>query len=132
MNLTKDQILSASDLPTQTVDIPEWGGSVIVSTMDGVARDAFSATVAAGQANSAIAANVIVATAVDENGNQIFTAADVAALQKKSSAVLNRIADAAMTLNGIGQKATEEAGKNSAAAPSGDSGSVSRATSENQ
>ena len=34
MALTKAQILSADDLPREEVSVPEWGGSVLVSTMN--------------------------------------------------------------------------------------------------
>lgn len=38
--LTIDQILAANDIPTETVDVPEWGGRVKVQ---GLSRAAFDA-----------------------------------------------------------------------------------------
>lgn len=126
--LTKDQILAANDAATQTVDVPEWGGAIGVIAMNGIARDAFNASVAKGQPQSLFIANLLVATVVDDAGNPVFTVADVDALQKKNAAVTGRIADVAMKLNGLGASATEDAAKNSEAAPSGDSGSDSQPT----
>ena len=44
MTLTKDQILEANDLQSESVTVPEWGGDVLVRTMTGADRDAFEAS----------------------------------------------------------------------------------------
>ncbi len=46
--LSRDQILGASDLPTETVDVPEWGGQVIVRSMTGAERDRFELSLYSG------------------------------------------------------------------------------------
>jgi hypothetical protein len=43
--LTKEQILSADDIKTETVLVPEWGGDVIVRGLSGVERDAYEMAV---------------------------------------------------------------------------------------
>ena len=43
--LTRDQILQANDLVTETVEVPEWGGSVFVKSLTGVERDQFEAAI---------------------------------------------------------------------------------------
>ncbi len=35
MALTKDQIKQAKDTKTDEVEVPEWGGTVIIKTMQG-------------------------------------------------------------------------------------------------
>jgi len=122
--LTKDLILAAADTAPKSVDVPEWGGSVNIAVMSGVARDAFNASIQKDQPNSVFIANLLVATLVDEAGTPIFTSADVGALQQKSAAVTGRLAEAAMELNGLAAGAKDAAAKNSEAAPSGDSGSA--------
>jgi hypothetical protein len=131
MALTRDQILEASDLKTEAVDVPEWNGRVLVRTMTGADRDAFDASMmtvgADGKRSTDITnmrAKLVAMTAVDESGNRLFTANDVVILATKSAAALERVADAAQRLNGIGAKAEEEAAKNSEAAPSGASTSA--------
>lgn len=42
--LTREAILSADDLPAETVDVPEWGGKVRIRTMTGSERDAFESS----------------------------------------------------------------------------------------
>tara|TARA_R100000664_G_C2701792_1_gene101849 strand:+ start:354 stop:713 length:360 start_codon:yes stop_codon:yes gene_type:complete len=112
--LTRDQILSANDQTTETVEVPEWGGSVIVSTMSGRERDAFESSLMAdkGSSKSANMANLRARLAslccVAEDGTRMFTQADIEALGNKSAAALNRIFLAAQRLNGIGEDAVEE------------------------
>lgn len=131
MTLTKDQILEASDLKTETVDVPEWGGSVNVRTMTGTDRDAFENSLvkldASGKAVQSLdnmRVKLLVVTLVDDNGNRLFDSDDINMLGRKSTAAIERVYDVAARLNGIGAKAEAEAGKNSEAAQSGDSTSA--------
>lgn len=131
MTLTKDQILEASDLVTETVAVSEWGGDVRVRTMTGTDRDAFEDSLFSvgvdGKATrdvSNLAVKLLTMTIVDDDGNRLFGAADIAMLGRKSSAAINRVYAVASRLNGIGAKAEDDAAKNSVAAPSGDSTSV--------
>ncbi|WP_414446856.1 hypothetical protein AB4851_08740 [Burkholderia sp. 22PA0099] len=122
--LTRDQILSAQDIKTTVVEVPEWGGSVLVAALSGTARDALQAAIVDNKQVSKFESALVAAAAVDENNVPIFTAADVDALCAKNAAVVSRVAAAAMKLSGIGAAATDEAEKNSEAAPSGSSGTA--------
>lgn len=124
--LTKDQILAAADLKKETVEVPEWGGSVIIGTMTGTARDAFEFSIygqgADGKNIENIRAKMIAATAQDEKGRLIFNGAeDVIALGLKSVKALDRLFTVAKRLNGVGAKDLEELEKNLPAVPSGSS-----------
>lgn len=131
--LSKAAILGALDLKTEDVEVAEWGGTVRVAMMSGKARDEFFARQGEGGLPiSQFSATVLVATIVDEHGKTVFDESDIDALRAKSPDALDRVLTVAMRLNGIGPKATEEAEKNSGAAPSGDSGSVSPSPSESQ
>jgi len=131
--LSKDAILGARDIQTEDVDVPEWGGTVRVAVMSGLARDNFIAMQEGGkQKYSEFQARIIVVTAVDEAGQPLFTVEDIDALRAKSKAVLDRLTDVAVRINKMDVQAVEEAGKNSDAAPSGDSGSSSPSTSASQ
>jgi hypothetical protein len=114
MALNRDQILESADLRTEIVSVPEWGGDVIVSGMTGAARDAWEQSLLLKTGNSTsvnmenMRARLVVATVVDESGNRIFTAADIAALGAKSGAALDRVCKVAQRLNGLTDQELED------------------------
>lgn len=105
--LTREQILTADDRPSEIVQVPEWGGEVKVTTMSGTQRDAFERSlndngkVDTSNARAKFAAAVL----VDEPGNALFSADDISALGAKSAAALDRVMAAAQRLNKL---STEE------------------------
>lgn len=119
MVLTRDQILGANDLKTEEVEVPEWGGTVVVSMMSGAARDAYEASLWEVRGEQMIPrrdnqrAKLVAASVVDENGDLMFTAKDVVALGRKSTAALDRVADAARRLNRVSAEDIEELAGNS-------------------
>jgi hypothetical protein len=122
--LTKEQILKAEDLKTETVEVPEWGGSVNVRTMTGTERDAFEQSIVEGKDKTNLAnirARLCAATIVDDKGNRIFSDEDAIELGKKSAAALYQIATVAQKLNGFRNKDIEDLGKNLSKGQSGDS-----------
>jgi hypothetical protein len=124
--LSKSAILGTSDLKHEDVAVPAWGGTVRVRTMNGQERDEFRAAIATEDGSVPVGrfnAALLVATLVDESGERLFTAEDMAALQAKSAASLDKPASVAVRLNGLGGKAVEEAVKNFEADQSADSGS---------
>lgn len=133
---TKAAILGAARLKTENVAVPEWGDGVvvIVSELSGVARDAYYAK-NNGEKNVPISigqADLLLATVVDESGVPVLDESDIEMLRAQGSAVLDRIVEVAVRINGMQTNAVEDAAKNSEAAQSGDSGSSSPATSESQ
>jgi hypothetical protein len=112
--LTKDTILGASDLPTEEVPVPEWGGSVFVRTMSGMERDAFEQSIVDSKKRGLVnvRARLAVQVVCDSTGARIFTDTDADALGKKSGKALDRIFDVAQRLSGIGAKDVEELEKN--------------------
>jgi hypothetical protein len=128
--LNRDQILQVKDLKTQQVEVPEWGGAVIVRCLTGAARDSFEASLVDGKGKSRaeglvnLRARLVALSVVDEEGNPLFTEADIAALGKKSAAALDRIFEAAQRLNRLAQTDVETLAKNSEPDRSGGSTSV--------
>lgn len=125
--LSKTAILESSDLAHEDVPVPEWGGTVRVRAMNGAERDEFRSAIS-GDGPVPIgkfSAALLVATIVDENGDRLFSAEDMDALQAKSAKSLDVPAEVAMRLNGLGVKASEAAAKNSVSTQSDDSGSDS-------
>lgn len=107
MILNRDQILESSDLTTETLNVPEWGGDVIVSAMTGEARDAWEQSLVTADGGKAranlenIRARLVIATVVDEAGNRLFSEADIPYLGRKSGAALERVCKVAQRLNAL-------------------------------
>lgn len=113
--LTKEQILSVSDIKTEQIDVPEWGGSVKIKVMTGTERDAFEQSVVEGQKTDLrnIRARFCSIIIVDDDGKRLFTDADISALGKKSGTALGRIFDAGQKINCLTKDDFKELEKNS-------------------
>jgi hypothetical protein len=108
--LTREQILAARDVATEVVDVPEWGGAVMVRGLTGRARDGIEARFTdskgrldLGRSGDFRAAYAAVAI-VDEHGALLFSDGDVAALGEKSSVALQRVFDVAVRLSAVRQE----------------------------
>ena len=127
--LSRDDIMRADDCKTESVDVPEWGGTVLVRALSGSARDDWEASFVDRSGKKAkvkpqnIRARLAVRSIVDENGNRIFSDDDAERLGEKSAAALERIFVAASRLSRIGEEDIEDLEKNSGSGPSADSGS---------
>lgn len=109
--LTREAILKANDRRSETIEVPEWGGSVRVMSMSGHDRDAFESSIvtADGRTNMVgMRAKLVAACVVDEQGNRLFKPADIEALGGKSASALDRIVAVAQRLNRLGDKQLEE------------------------
>lgn len=112
--LSRDQILSADDLPTRDIAVPEWGGTVRLRTLTGAERDAFEAD-SIQQKGGERKVNLYNARArllslciVDDNGGRIFSDSDVKALGRKSSRVMDRLVEECQKLNRISESDMDE------------------------
>ena len=127
MNL-RDKILAAKDIPTESVNIPEWGVDVLVKGMSAgdritLMQNAYDQKTQ--QVNmAAIYPDVVVSCVFDPATDEpVFTDADKAALMGKSSAAIEAIAAVGLRLSGIGNDQEDAAGKDSSSIPSEDSSS---------
>jgi hypothetical protein len=119
VQLTREQILGANDLPSVKVPVPEWGpGAVVyVKSMTGAERDAFESQVVEGRGPDRtvnvqnIRARLCARCIVNAGGTPLFTDADVEALGAKSAKVLDRIFEQAQKLNGLRKEDVDELGK---------------------
>jgi hypothetical protein len=124
--LKRDAVFAALDLKTERIDVPEWGGTLLMRGMTGAQRDSFdqsSVSIGVEHGLENFRARLLVACAVDEQGAALFSEADIATLSAKSGAVLDRLARIARRLSGLGAE-EEAAAKNASAVVSGGSGSV--------
>lgn len=125
MSLTAEQILSADDRQTMEVDVPEWGGTVLVRELGGSDRDRFEAFMRKAKETGeyyGFRAMVASMAIVDEDGHTLFTQKHVQALGQKKAAALDRIVDKALSLSGMDDESVAELEKNSAGSPSDSSG----------
>lgn len=129
MLLSRDAILNASDIETEDVEVPEWGGTVRLQALSGHERDRFEASLQdqkTGKVDTSnVRAKLIALCAVNEDGTKTFKPIEAAALGKRSARALDRLVAVAKRLSGIDDKDIEEIEKNSESDQSDDSGSSS-------
>jgi len=104
--LTRAQILKKTKLKKETINIPEWGGDIIISEMTGKERDAWEGDILTAredgdpELNSTNArAKLAIRSVVDEDGNCIFTNDDIDAVGELSASALSRIFNVASRLS---------------------------------
>lgn len=105
--LTAAQIRDAVDLKEDTIEVPEWGGSVRLVQMT-AAESLEMSKLMDVQSNAEDGIFLmLVFSAKDAEGNRVFTLEDVLELKKKNFNVLNTLQRAAIALNknGIAEKA---------------------------
>lgn len=112
----RDKIFAAQDIPTEVVNIPEWGVDVLVRGMSAgdritLMQNAFDQ--ATQQVNMSIVyPDVVVSCTYDPDSNEpIFTNEDKSAILAKSSAAVERLANVGLRLSGIGKDEQDAAGK---------------------
>jgi hypothetical protein len=106
--LTREQILKAQELKTETVNAPEWGGDVIIRELTSAERlDYFAALsrfadVADDRGRNLLNTALFVCrVVVDDKGNRLFTDDDAELLAAKNEKTLERVANKAAILNRI-------------------------------
>lgn len=116
--LTRAEILKVTDLQTDVVSIPEWGGDVLVRGLTGKERDQFESSIVEmkGKVQSVNLANVraklVSLCVVGEDGERLFGDSDAEELGKKSARALQRIFEVAQKLSGLSGEDIEELTKN--------------------
>ncbi len=129
MILTREQILNATDMTTETVAVPEWGGSVLVRGLTGIERDRFEQDSVKGKGSDArinlinMRARLVAASIVDEGGKRLFGSGDIELLGNKSAAALTRVFNVAQRLSGFTQDDIKELTQNFDEGQTGDSSS---------
>jgi hypothetical protein len=123
--LTRDQILAAKLPEAVEVDVPEWGGTVLVRGMTGKERADYVATTVLTRGRQTVTdwsnlqAKLVGRCIVDEDGKRLFADADIEELGNQSAAALERVFDVAAKASGLSNEDMEQLAGNSAAAESG-------------
>jgi len=123
----REQILNADDIETELVEVPAWGVTVEVRSMDGRSRTRLLKSAADNDGvidmERMYPEMVILCSFDPETGERIFTADDVDALLSKAAGPLELIATTAMRVSGMTGDAVDVAGKDSPSITSDDSSS---------
>lgn len=104
MALSKEQILSADDLKQELVEVPEWGGEVLVRELRGRERDAFEEGSLDKQRNlkmTNMRARLVAMSVIDDEGERLFTSKEALGLGEKSASALNRLFEVCCRISGI-------------------------------
>lgn len=109
MTLSKKDILATS-IPIETVDVPEWGGKVILRGLTAAERDDYEQAMVETSPNgqvrpkrkfSNVRASLVVRCIVNEQGEREFTDDDAGALGEKDALVIDRLWDVCRKLCGM-------------------------------
>lgn len=115
--LDKVRILAAADFRQEVVDVPEWGGPIRLRGLSGSERawcDRMLQEVQAGKAAAmSYNAALVACSAIDSDGNAVFTRAEASALASKSYEVLDRLAFKILELSGATVSSQQNTEKNS-------------------
>lgn len=127
----RDRILSASDLTTREMEIPEWDVTVWIRSLTLRARQhvqllqtKLELAWEKGQAEQASSASadlrnyVLTQAVVDEEGQHVFKAGDAQALLEKNGVIVERIFQTALRHSLLTKDSLVGAEKNSEATPS--------------
>lgn len=121
----RDQIFAIQDIPSEMVEVPEWGVKLEVRGMTGAERTRIMDLALdnkGGMNLQFVYPEIVIATAFDpETGTQVFTPNDRGTLLSKSATALDRLAGVGMRLSGFTEEASDEKGKDSSATASADS-----------
>lgn len=105
--LSRESILDVSDIQVEELEIPEWGGTVLVREMTTAEVEHFALKTQGAQGQldttkmAGVRAEVVAWCVVDEDGNALFKKSDVNELQKKSNRAIDKVFNKALELTGL-------------------------------
>lgn len=129
--LNRAEILAAQDLKTETVNVPEWGGAVILQGGTGEERDTFEESIMVGKGQNRdvntkrLRVKLLAKSIVDAAGSKLFSESDIEALSRKSAVVIERLFKVAQRLWGLSKEDVDSLVGESKAGPSSMLGSGS-------
>jgi hypothetical protein len=107
--LSPSEILAADDITTERVEVPEWGGDVLVRAMSGKEKDAWETSLYDDEGTMrkgvSLRASILAKSLVTKTGEYLFTdPAEIEALGLKSTKALDRIFAVAKKLSKVTDK----------------------------
>lgn len=137
--LTANEIINAKDWVEERIEVPEWGGEVILRSLSALDREEVDVATTEidtkfdekGALRYSVLPKPVRARAkwlargiVNEDGNRVFDEVQLEGLAKKAEAPINRLYVRLREICGLSREKVDEAEKNSEAVPSGGSSSV--------
>jgi hypothetical protein len=131
----RKQIDDATDLKTEDVDVPEWGGQVRLRELSSKERSLIEATTIGAKGQSielrieafkTLREKTVVAALIDQDGKRLYQDKEAAQLGLKSGQVIERLFRKVQELSGMTEKAVKDAEGNSGGTGTGSSGSDSQ------
>lgn len=123
----RDRILSADDIESEIVDVPQWGVKIEVRSMDGRSRARMlsQASLDNGSVNlESVYPDMVILCSFDpDTGERIFEPGDADALMSKAAGPIEQVAMAAMRVSGMAADSMDKAGNDSSSTEKGDSSS---------
>lgn len=127
--ISKSQILGASDITTETVAVPEWGGDVLVRGLSARQRGAWQQSMRVTRAGKPdmdvtfMNVSLCMLCIVDEDGKRMFEESELLALADKSASAIEAVARVALRLSGLDEEDRQALLKGSTTTQSVDSSS---------
>ena len=127
--LSRDAILSASDLVIERVEVPEWNGFVHMRGLTGEQRDEFEQLAMDRRKGDRInirglKIRLVAMSLCKENGDLLFAGnGDETKLAKKSAAAIERLFKEAQRMSGLSESDIQEITSDFVAGPNANSGS---------
>lgn len=111
----RDRILQAKDIHSSSLTVEQWDVKLEIRTMTAVERSRLVATCTKPDGTvdmEKMYPLLLIAAVYDpETGEKVFTAEDMGALQDKSAAAVELVAQKVMEVSGMTAKAVDEEGK---------------------
>lgn len=118
----RDRIIATNDTQSELVNVPEWGVDIEIRGMSGAARAQMTQAAADNEGGVnyvRMMPNIVIGCVFDpETGERVFNDDDHEIVMEKSGSALDNIVKVAMRLSGFGDKAVDEAGKDSSSTQS--------------
>ena len=105
--LSREEILGASDIEVREIEVPEWGGTVLVRELTTTEVENFSIRTSNPHGELDISkmpglrAEVVSWALVDEDGKQLMHKKDAEALQKRSHRIIDRLFNAILVMSDL-------------------------------
>jgi hypothetical protein len=114
--LSRAMIEQASELRTEIVSVPEWGGSVMIRELTGEERDEYEAGIIGDRGGRDrrinlrnIRAKLVGLCLIDPETNQrMYSDREIGILGRKSARALSRVSEACQRLAGITEEDVDE------------------------
>lgn len=107
--LSFDDIKDVNDADTIPVEVPEWGGVVLVRGMTGGERAEFEDDVQHDRSLKHLKVDLIIKCCINEDGTRVFKPTNKSMLLDKSSTAIEKVFNKIFELSGLNKEGEETA-----------------------